>query len=127
MSHSFVTPRTVGHQTSLSMGFPRQEYWTEWPFPSPGDLPNPGIKPASSVLVGVFFTTEPPGKPEIVSRGFLGGVGSVFSLKIMKWKPKEMVICLKHSILPPKFFAINTEHVVLSLSALLLMEVSYSP
>ena len=78
MSHSFVTPWTVGHQTSLSMGFPRQEYWTEWPFPSPGDLPNPGIKPDSSVLVGVFFTNEPPGKPKIVSRGFWGGCGEGF-------------------------------------------------
>ena len=127
MSHSFVTPRTVGHQTSLSMGFPRQEYWTEWPFPSPGDLPNPEIESVSPALQTDSLLSEPPGKPEIVSRGFLGGVGSVFSLKIMKWKPKEMVICLKHSILPPKFFAINTAHVVLSLSALLLMEVSYSP
>ena len=39
-----MTPWTVAHQASLSMGFPRQEYWSELPFPSPGDLPNPGIK-----------------------------------------------------------------------------------
>ena len=45
------------------MGFPRQEYWSGLPFPSPGDLPNPGIKPASLALAGGFFTTEPPGKP----------------------------------------------------------------
>ena len=46
------------------MGFPRQEYWNGLPFPSPGNLPDPGIKPVSSVLMGRFFTTEPPGKPK---------------------------------------------------------------
>jgi len=46
------------------MGFPNQEYWSRLPFPSPGHLLNPGIKPASPALVGRFFTTEPPGNPE---------------------------------------------------------------
>ena len=50
-------------QASLSMGFPRQEYWSGLPFPSPGDRPDPGIEPASPPLAGRFFTTEPPGKP----------------------------------------------------------------
>ena len=45
------------------MGFPRQEYWSGLPFASPGDLPDPGIKPAFPVLADEFFTTEPPGKP----------------------------------------------------------------
>ena len=57
----FVTPGTVAHQTPLPMGFPRQEYWSELPFPSPGDLPDPGIKPESLVppaLAGGFFTTS---------------------------------------------------------------------
>ncbi|ELR60425.1 hypothetical protein M91_18992, partial [Bos mutus] len=47
-------------QAPLSMGFPRQEYWSGLPFPTPGDLPDPGIKPASLVspaLAGGFFTT----------------------------------------------------------------------
>ena len=44
------------------MGFPRQEYWSRFPFPSPGDLPDLGIEPASPSLTGGFFTTEPPGK-----------------------------------------------------------------
>ena len=57
----FVIPWTVAHQAPLSMGFSRQEYWSELPFPSPGDLPNPGVEPASSALAGRFFTTEPPG------------------------------------------------------------------
>ena len=44
----FVTPQTVAYQASLSMGFSRQEYWSGVPFPSPGDLPDPGIEPRSS-------------------------------------------------------------------------------
>ena len=46
----FVTPRTVAHQAPPSMGFSRQEYWSGLPFPSPGDLPDPGIKPGSTAL-----------------------------------------------------------------------------
>ena len=42
------------------MGFPRQEYWTGLPFPSPGDLPDPGIEPGSAALAGGFFTPELP-------------------------------------------------------------------
>ena len=49
------------------MGFPRQEYWSGLPFPSPGDLPNPEIKPTSPASAGRFFTTEPPGKLVIVA------------------------------------------------------------
>ena len=63
MSDFFVTPWTVSCQVPLSLGFPRQEYWSELPFPSPGDLPNPGIEPMSPALAGRFFTSEPPGKP----------------------------------------------------------------
>ena len=44
------------------MGFPRQEYWSGLPFHFPGNLPNPGIEPASSTLAGGFFTIEPSGK-----------------------------------------------------------------
>ena len=55
-----MTPWTVARQAPLSMGFPRQEYWSGFPFPSPGDLPNSGIKPRSPALAGGFFTAEPP-------------------------------------------------------------------
>ena len=55
MSDSFATPRTGVHHVSLSIGFPRQEYWS-------GNLPDPVIEPASPVLAGGFFTTELPGK-----------------------------------------------------------------
>ena len=66
MSESLMTLWTVAHQAPLSMGFPRQEYWSELPFLSPGDLPNPGIEPSSPALAGRFFTTELPGKPSII-------------------------------------------------------------
>ena len=51
------------HQAPLSKGFPRQEYWSGLPLPSPRDLSDPGIKPMSLALTGGFFTTEPLGKP----------------------------------------------------------------
>ena len=54
---------TVGHQAPLSMGFFRQEYWSGLPCPPPGDLPDPGMEPASPSLVDGFFTTEPSGNP----------------------------------------------------------------
>ena len=59
----FATPWTIARQAPLSMEFSRQEYWSTLPFPTPGDLPDPGIKPAALALAGRFFTTEPPGKP----------------------------------------------------------------
>ena len=61
----FETPETVAHQTPLSMGFSRQEYWSGLAFPTPEDLLNPRIKPTSLVspaLAGGFFTTVPSGK-----------------------------------------------------------------
>ena len=53
---SFVTPWTVAVQAPLSMGFSRQEYWSELPFPFPENLPDQGIKPAPPALAGRFFT-----------------------------------------------------------------------
>ena len=64
----FVTTWTVACQAPLSMGFSRQGYWSGLPFPSPGDVPNWGIKPGSPVslaLADKFSITEPPGKPNI--------------------------------------------------------------
>ena len=59
----FATLWTVAHQAPPSMGFSRQEYWGGLPFPSPGDLPNPGIEPRSPTLQADALTSEPPGKP----------------------------------------------------------------
>ena len=60
---TLATPWTVAHQAPLSMGFSRQEYWSGLPFPSPGDLPNPGIEPGSRALQADALSSEPPGKP----------------------------------------------------------------
>jgi len=56
-----MTPWTVVHQAPLSMEFSRQEDWSELPFPSPGDLPDPGIEPRSPALQSDSLPTEPPG------------------------------------------------------------------
>ena len=53
----FVTSWTTAHQAPLSMGFSSEVYWSRVPFPPPGDLPDPGIKPESSELAGGFFIT----------------------------------------------------------------------
>ena len=54
----------VALEVPLSMGFPRQEYWSALPLPSPGDLPQTELEPMSLALAGRFLTAEPPGKPD---------------------------------------------------------------
>ena len=72
----FATPWTVAHQAPLAMEFLRQEYWNGLSFPPPGDLPDPGIKPASSALASeFFFTTEPAGKPPVEGNSLVMLVG----------------------------------------------------
>ena len=58
----FVTPWTIVYQASPSMGFSWQGYWSGFPLPSPGDLPNPGIEPRSPTLQADALHSEPPGK-----------------------------------------------------------------
>ena len=64
----FATPQTAAYQAPLSVGFSRQQYWSGLPFPSPVDLPDPGIEPRSPALQTDAFPFEPPGK-EIQKRG----------------------------------------------------------
>ena len=80
---------------SLSVGFSRQEYWSGLPFPSPGDLSDPGVEPMSLALAGGFFTTEPPGKPEAethirlnLSASYRGSLGEVIQAVQHQW-PRE--------------------------------------
>ena len=68
----FVTPWTVAYQAPPSMGFSRQECWSGLPFPSPGDLPDPGIEPGSSALQADALLSEPPGK-NVQSQHYLQG------------------------------------------------------
>ena len=63
VSSSFATPWTVAYLASLSMGLPRQVYWSGLPFPSQGDIPDPGIKPGSPKSLALQVDSLPPGKP----------------------------------------------------------------
>ena len=63
---TLCNPMYVAHQAPLSMGFLRQEYWSGLSFPSPGDLPDPGIESRSCALADGFFTTEPLESPQII-------------------------------------------------------------
>ena len=65
----FATSWTVAYQAPLSMGFFRQEFWSGLPFPSPGDLPDPGIEPGSPALQADALSSEPPRKPTRGRRG----------------------------------------------------------
>ena len=60
---TFSDPMDCSLQGSSVPGFSRQEYWSGLPFPSPGDLPDPGIEPGSPTFQADALTTEPPGKP----------------------------------------------------------------
>ena len=73
---TFVTPQSVAHQAPLSMSFPRQEYWSGLPSPSPAGLPNLGIEPKSPALTSGFFTTEPPGKPMFLNTSYYIPLGN---------------------------------------------------
>ena len=65
MSDSLRPPWTVVHQVHLSMGFSREEYWRRFPFPSPGDLRDPGIEPGSPALQADSLPSKQPGKPDV--------------------------------------------------------------
>ena len=67
----FAPPWTIAYDAALSMGFSRQEYWSGLPFPSPGDLPDPGIEPGSPTLEADALTSEPPGKPNANYQGVI--------------------------------------------------------
>ena len=69
----FATPWTATFQAPPSMGFSREEYWSGLPFPSPGDLPDPGIEPGSPTSQADSLPPEPPGKPSQHSLYFQSG------------------------------------------------------
>ena len=84
----FVTPWTVAYQAPLSMGFSRQEYWSGLPFPSPGDLPNPGIEPGfpaleadalSSILTNIYLIQKKTVKEE-------EKINEIYRKQIAKWR-----------------------------------------
>ena len=85
-----LPPWTAAQQAPQSMGFPRQEYWSGLLFPSPGDLPHPGIKPMSPALAGGFFSTERTGKqvrvPPLLFNSMVSGCTSHLNLSFYTHK-----------------------------------------
>ena len=95
----FETPWTVACQTSLFMGFSRQEYWSGLPFPSLDDLPNPGIEPGSLALQADSLLCEPAGNPSLVflvdRKQYLIATLMCISFITSEWE--HLFICLKIS------------------------------
>ena len=83
---TLVTPRTVDHQPPPSMGFPRQEHWSGLPFPSLGDLLDPGIEPGSPALQEDSLLIEPPGKPSFTY------LKTIKSKTFYLWEGRELVM-----------------------------------
>ena len=81
----FPTPWTVAYQAPPSMGFSRQEDWNGLPFPSPGDLPDPGIKPGSPTFQADALTSEPPGKPIINFLSLYIYLLQTFHINVILW------------------------------------------
>ena len=122
------TPWTVACQTSLSMGFPRQEYWSGLLFPPPGDLSHPGIETASPVspaLTDRFFTTEPPGKPSYYHQFSSVQSLSHVQLFVTSWTAaRQASLSITNSRSLPKLMSIElvmpSNHLILCCPLLLL-------
>ena len=82
----FATLWTVAHKDPPSMGFSKQEYWSGLPFPSPGDLPNPGIKPRSSTLQADSLPAEPQGKSKNTGVSSLSLLQGIFPTRELNWR-----------------------------------------
>ena len=89
----FVTPRNIAHQDPLSMGFSRQEYWSVFPFPPPGDLPNPGVEPRSLALQTDSLPSKSWGKklPYLIlyvenTKDFTKNMRTNTLSKVVEWK-----------------------------------------
>ena len=76
-----MTPWDVARQTPLSMGFSRQEYWHGLPFPSPGDLPDPGVAARSPALQADSLPSEPPKKALSIEIGLIYSAGFVSAFR----------------------------------------------
>ena len=103
----FATPWTVAYQAPLSMEFSRQEYWNGLPFPSPGDLPDPGIEPGSPALQANALLSEPPTREEIEKvilkapwKQTLASDGTTIKFKLLKnffifnWRRIALQYCI---------------------------------
>ena len=111
LSYSFVTLWTCSPPGSSVHGISRQEYWNGFPFPSSGDLSDPGIKPTSPALAAGFFTTEPPGKPlsafmnqQIPRREKIGEWKLISELSPAFWDVRPTGRSCLGSLMPPDRF-----------------------
>ena len=102
----FVTPWTVAYQAPPSMEISRQEYWSGLPFPSPGDLPDPGIEPRSPTLQADALPSEPPGKPIqgvlSLKQHYLGNIFGLWQVFIsFIWLPSvSFLLFINHTNVP---------------------------
>ena len=104
---TLCNPAAVAYQAPPSMGFSRQEYWSGLPFPSPGDLPNPGIKRGSSALQTDTLLSEPPGKPSANIRPsykFMSSVAGKYKLLVQL----PSCSCEKNFPIPPRAFPLSS-------------------
>ena len=93
----FATPWTVAYQASTSMIFSRQEYWNGLPFPSPEDLPNPGIKPRSPTLEADSLTSEPPGIGQVqICPAKFYGITEMFYICVIKDGSHQPHVGIRH-------------------------------
>ena len=98
-----MTPWTVAYQAPLSMGFPRQEYWSGLSFPSPGYLLKPGIEPRSPALLVDSLPPEPPRKPKNTGVGSLSLLQGTFLTQELNWcllPCREILYQLSHQRSP---------------------------
>ena len=91
----FAIPWAIAYQASPSVGFSRQEYWSGLPFPSPGDLPDPRIKPGSPALEADALTSEPSGKRK-GSVPLINYIGSPASVKLPTASPYQEPLFKKY-------------------------------
>ena len=103
-----MTPWTEAFKVPLSMGFPRQEYWSVLLFPSPGNLPDPGIEPRSLTLRADSLPSEPPVRPSKVRSALRVEHSSNRFSVFMKWNIREFSLCLcVFSSLFPTLFCVS--------------------
>ena len=123
----FATPRTVAYQAPPSMGFSRQEHWSGLPFPSPADLPNPGIEPRSPALQTDALPSEPPGKPYIMKWSQYDHLNDHNSFHMSPYKVISILLTIfPKTIFPIKFLMFkhnnyDVYHLLSSFTLLLLL------